>query len=315
MKAYIPVIVGATASGKTDTAVAFAKKTDGEIISADSMQIYTEMAIGTAKPTPSEMKGVVHHLIDCVSPKEAYSVARFQKDAFHAISDILSRKKTPVIAGGTGLYINALTKPWSFSGPEDTTVLRRSLEDDYDKNGAETMWQALHAVDPLTAEKIHPHNKQRLVRALEIYHSTGKPKSFWDEKAANVDMPYHYAIMGLTMPREILYERINRRVDLMIKKGLPEEVKALLDKGYDPELTSLQAIGYKELIPAVKGEIPLSEAVETLKKNTRHFAKRQLTWFRKDHRIVTFDITAYDSPETLAGAMVAHYQKQLDGNK
>ena len=310
MKQSIPVIVGATASGKTDTAVAFAKLVSGEVISADSMQIYREMAIGTAKPTHSEMKGVTHHLIDCISLDEDYSVARFQSDALRTISDILSRGKTPVIAGGTGLYINALTKPWGFSGPEDTSTLRDSLEKEYDAIGAVAMWQALDAVDPLAAEKIHPNNKQRLVRALEIYQSTGKPKSHWDNHAAEIDLPYHYVLMGLTMPREILYDRINRRVDMMMEMGLADEIKTLLDKGYDPGLTSLQAIGYKELIPAVKGEMSFDEAVETLKKNTRHFAKRQLTWFRKDKSIVAFDVTDYDSPESLAKAMFAHYQKE-----
>ena len=315
MKNSIPVIVGATASGKTDAAVAFARYADGEIISADSMQIYREMAIGTAKPTPEEMKGVAHHLIDCVAPDEPYSVARFQEDALDAVSDVLSRGKTPVIAGGTGLYINALTKPWGFSGPEDTVALRASLEKEYDVIGADAMWEALNVIDPLTAEKIHPHNKQRLVRAMEIYQSTGKPKSYWDKQAAEIDLPYHYVVMGLTMPREILYDRINRRVDLMMEKGLADEIKSLLDKGYNPSLTSLQAIGYKELIPAVKGEISMDEAIETLKKNTRHFAKRQLTWFRKDQSIVTFDVTIYDCPESLAEAMFAYYQKARAGQE
>lgn len=302
-KPKIPVLVGATASGKTAAGVMLANLINAEVISADAMQIYRKMAIGTAKPMAEEMAGVPHHLIDCVEPDEAFSVADYQERASKAIKDILSRGKVPLIVGGTGLYINALTMPWHFAGPPSSETNRKAIEKAYDEEGADAVYQKLVAVDPEAAAKIHPNNRKRVVRALEIYESTGKTKTVWEEEARAVPMPYDFVMLGITMDRAVLYNRIDKRVDNMMAAGLLDEVKGLLADGYTPDLLSMQALGYKELIPAVTGETDLAECVRILKRDTRHFAKRQLTWFRRDKRIHWFDTKDYGSTRALAEAM------------
>lgn len=306
-KPKIPVLVGATASGKTAAGVVLAKFIGAEVISADSMQIYKKMAIGTAKPTAEEMAGVPHHLIDCVEPDEAFSVADYQKLAGAAIEDILSRGKVPLIVGGTGLYINALTMPWIFAGPPSDKTNRAALEKAYDEQGAAVLYAKLKSVDPEAAAKIHPNNRKRVVRALEIYESTGKTKSAWERETQAVPLPYDYVLLGLTMPREKLYARIDKRVDQMMAAGLLDEVHRLLDAGYSPELLSMQALGYKELVPVLRDHANLAEQVRILKRDTRHFAKRQLTWFRRDKRIHWFDAQDYSGTRALAEAMAMVY--------
>lgn len=306
-KPKIAVIVGATASGKTGVGITLAGRLNGEIISADSMQIYREMAIGTAKPTPAERAAVPHHLVDFVSPDTAYSVAAFKTDAQTAIEAILSRERVPVVVGGTGLYINALTLPWDFAEPTGDPAVREALEARYDTEGAEALHRELETLDPAAAEKIHPHNKKRIVRALEVYQVTGETKSAWEARARQIELPYDFVMMGIGMSRSELYARIDHRVDRMMAGGLLDEVSALLDAGYGPDLLSMQAIGYKELIPAVRGEQPLTECVRILKRNTRRFAKRQLTWFRRDPRIRWYDPADYASSEAMAAAMQAQY--------
>lgn len=306
-KPKIAVIVGATASGKTSAGIALAGRLNGEIISADSMQIYREMAIGTAKPTPAERAAVPHHLVDFVSPDTAYSVAAFKDDAQAVIKAILSRERVPIVVGGTGLYINALTLPWGFAEPASDPAVREALEARYDTEGAEALYRELETLDPAAAEKIHPHNKKRIVRAMEVYQVTGKTKSAWEARARQIELPYDFVMMGIGMARSELYARIDHRVDQMMAGGLLDEVSALLDAGYGPELLSMQAIGYKELIPAVRGEQPLAECVHILKRDTRHFAKRQLTWFRRDRRIRWYDPADYASSEAMAAAMQAQY--------
>lgn len=306
-KTCIPVIVGATASGKTAVGVEFSKILGGEVISADSMQIYKYMTIGTAKPTPEETDGIPHHLIDCVDPGESYSVARYKEEAYSEIESVLGRGSLPVVVGGTGLYINALTLPWSFNGPSGSTEIRARLEKEYDNLGAQALWNRLDAVDSVSAKKIHPNNKKRIVRALEIYESTGRTKSEWDAEAARVELPYDYVMMGIAMDRALLYSRIERRIDKMIDEGLEEEVASLLERGYDPSLTSMQALGYKEMIPAVEGKRSLEECKAVLKRDTRHFAKRQLTWFRRDQRIKWFMADQNTKAEALARQMADYY--------
>ncbi len=284
-KPKVLVVVGPTASGKTALGVALAKKLDGEIISADSMQIYKYMNIGTAKVTLEEMQGVPHHLVDCVSPDEEFSVAKYKTTALVAIEVILSKGKLPIIIGGTGLYINSLSLPWDFQKKDSDEIIRWRLTAEAEVLGKEALYERLKSVDPVTAEIVHPNNLNRIIRALEIYELTGKPKSYFDEETKKQDVPYEYIILGLDWDRETLYHRINRRVDLMIEEGLVDETKMLIERGYDWNLTALKAIGYKELRPYLEGETSLAEAVTILKRDSRHYAKRQMTWFRKDERI------------------------------
>jgi len=284
-KPKVLVVVGPTASGKTALGVALAKKLDGEIISADSMQIYKYMNIGTAKVTLEEMRGVPHHLVDCVSPDEEFSVAKYKAAALEAIETILSKGKLPIIIGGTGLYINSLSLPWDFQKKDSDEKIRWRLTAEAEVLGKEALYERLKSVDPVTAEIVHPNNLNRIIRALEIYELTGKPKSHFDEETKKQEVPYDYIILGLDWDRKTLYDRINRRVDQMIEEGLIDETKMLVERGYDWNLTALKAIGYKELRPYLEGESSLAEAVAILKRDSRHYAKRQMTWFRKDERI------------------------------
>lgn len=284
-KPKVLVVVGPTASGKTALGVALAKKLDGEIISADSMQIYKYMNIGTAKVTLEEMQGVPHHLVDCVSPDEEFSVAKYKAAALEAIEVILSKGKLPIIIGGTGLYINSLTLPWDFQKKDSDEIIRWRLTAEAEVLGKEALFERLKTIDPATAQIVHPNNLNRIIRALEIYELTGKPKSHFDEETKKQEVPYDYVMLGLDWDRETLYDRINRRVDLMIAEGLIDETKMLVERGYDWNLTALKAIGYKELKPYLEGTSTLAEAVTILKRDSRHYAKRQMTWFRKDDRI------------------------------
>lgn len=284
-KPKVLVVVGPTASGKTALGVALAKKLDGEIISADSMQIYKYMNIGTAKVTLEEMQGIPHYLVDFVSPDEDFSVAKYKATALEAIETILSKGKLPIIIGGTGLYINSLSLPWDFQRKDNDEKIRWRLSAEAEVMGKEALYDRLKLVDPTTAAIVHPNNLNRIIRALEIYELTGKPKSYFDEETKKQEVPYDYVMLGLDWDRETLYSRINRRVDLMIEEGLIDETKMLIERGYDWNLTALKAIGYKELKPYLEGTSSLAEAVTILKRDSRHYAKRQMTWFRKDQRI------------------------------
>jgi len=282
------VIAGPTASGKTDLAIKLAHEINGEIISADSMQIYRGMDIGTAKPTMEERQGIPHYLIDIVDPDEEYSVAHFQRDAKNCIKEILNRGKVPIVAGGTGLYINSLVYNINFSETTADWEYRKQLEEIARDKGPEELHRFLQKVDPVSAEKIHPNNIKRVIRALEVFKTTGKPISQHQLESRTEKPEYEFKIFGLEMDRKILYERINKRVDKMMEMGLYEEVESLLEK-YSPDLVSLQGIGYKEIISAIKGEYSLEEAVEKIKLNTRHLAKRQITWFKKTENLRWID--------------------------
>lgn len=275
------VIAGPTASGKTDLAVDLALMVNGEIISADSMQIYRGMDIGTAKPSMEERQGIEHHMIDIVDPDEEFSVARFKDGAVKCIQDILKRGKVPVVVGGTGLYINSLVYNVTFSETMNDWDYRKYLRDYAQRNGPEALHKLLEKADPVSAAEIHPNNIKRVIRALEVYKTTGKPISQHKLESRLEKPAYDYKIFGLEVERNLLYERIEQRVDKMMELGLYQEVEGLLAHGYSPGLVSLQGIGYKEIILAIQGKCSLSGAVEQIKLGTRHFAKRQMTWFRR----------------------------------
>ncbi len=279
------VIAGPTASGKTDLAIELALRINGEIISADSMQIYREMNIGTAKPTMEERKGIPHHMLDIVDPDEEFSVAQFQQGAKKCIKDILSRGKVPIVAGGTGLYINALVYNITFSETITDWNYRNQLQNIAREQGPEALHALLQEVDPISAENIHPNNVKRVIRALEVYETTGKPISLHQLESRQKKPEYDYKIFGIEVERDVLYRRIESRADKMLEMGLYEEVENILKKGYSPDLVSLQGIGYKEIIMAILGKCTLEEAVDKIKLNTRHLAKRQMTWFRKTENL------------------------------
>ncbi|HEY8500877.1 MAG TPA: tRNA (adenosine(37)-N6)-dimethylallyltransferase MiaA [Clostridia bacterium] len=274
------VIAGPTASGKTAQAVYTAKKLNGEVVSADSMQIYKYMNIGTAKPTENEMDGVRHHMIDVVTPDEPFNVAMYKEMAERCIRDILDRGKLPIVAGGTGLYINSLIYNIRFSETICDESFRSRMRKLADEEGPEALHEMLKKVDPESAERIHFNNVKRVIRALEVYEYTGKPISWHNEQSRSVPPGYRYIVFVLNMDREQLYRRIDERVDKMIEDGLISEVKSLLERGMSPGSIALQGLGYKEIIAYLKNEMTLDEAIHILKRDTRHYAKRQLTWFR-----------------------------------
>ncbi len=284
MKPKVIVICGPTASGKTSLSIELAKKIDGEIISSDSMQIYKDMSIGTAKPTVEEMQGIPHYLLDFVLPSERYSVADFKKEATKKIEDILSRNKTPIIVGGTGLYVDSLTKNISYPEIEIDLKYREELENLIEKNGLESLYRQAVQVDEQAMKNISANDKKRIMRVLEIYHQTGKTKTQLEAESRLIPPPYQYIVFAIDMDREKLYERINKRVDIMIEQGLIEEVQELIEK-YKEFPTAMQGLGYKEVVEYLDGKTTKDEMIEKLKMETRRYAKRQLTWFRKDKEI------------------------------
>lgn len=282
-KPLVVVVVGPTASGKTSLAIELAKIFNGEIISADSMQIYKNMDIATAKPTEEEKEGIPHHLIGIIGADESFSVNEFKSRAVEAIDDILSRKKLPIVAGGTGFYVDTLVNNTEFLDYEKSDI-RDRLEERSDKEGIGALYNELNDIDPETAEKLHSNDAKRIIRALEVYYSTGKTISEQSRMSHLNESPYSFCIIGISaFDRQILYDRINRRVDLMLEMGLLDEAKMFFSSNISN--TAKQAIGYKELKPYFDGLIGLDEAVEKLKMETRRYAKRQLTWFRRRESI------------------------------
>ena len=275
------VITGPTATGKTALSVGLAKELGGEIVSADSIQIYKKLDIGSAKPNDSEKQGVPHYLMDFLEPDGTYSVADYVADAKEKINDILSRGKTPVLVGGTGLYISSLVDNVAFGESDADLGLRARLQEELAQTGPEEMHRRLSQVDPVSASSIHPNNTKRVIRALEIYESTGKTRTEHEKNSKTQKSPYDFCLIALSCERELLYERINRRVDIMVEQGLFKEVKELLLSGVSPKAQSMQGIGYKEAVMAICGEITEEESIELIKKNSRNYAKRQLTWFRR----------------------------------
>ena len=282
----IAVITGPTATGKTRLSVELAREMNGEIVSADSMQIYRGMDIGTAKVTQREMQGVRHHMIDVASPFEPYSVSRYVEQASACIDDILARGKLPIVAGGTNLYIDSLIAGLDFADNEQDNALREALGKEYDTSGGEAMLERLRSFDPERAEKLHPADKRRIVRAIEVYELTGRTITEHDRETKLREKRYDAAKIALCFEdRQELYDRINARVDEMVREGLYDEVKRLLDAGLSPDCTAMQAIGYKEPAAYFAGRMSMDEATELIKLSSRRYAKRQLTWLRRDEDI------------------------------
>ncbi|HHW02759.1 MAG TPA: tRNA (adenosine(37)-N6)-dimethylallyltransferase MiaA [Thermoanaerobacterales bacterium] len=285
------VIVGPTAVGKTEIAIEVARKLNAEIISADSMQIYKYMDIGTAKPSRAEQRGIRHHMIDILNPDQDFSVADFQSMVKQCIEDIVSRHKLPLLSGGTGLYVNAVCYNYTFSEFEKDEALREQLRNQALKYGNEFLYDKLEKLDPDAARKIHPNNLRRIIRALEVCIKTGCTFSSYEEKTKKQKSLYDLFMFGLTRPRDELYRRINERVQQMIKKGLVEEVKRLLDMGYSRDLNAMQGLGYRQIIDYLDGKITLEEAIYLISRDTRRYAKRQYTWFLRDKNIVWMDVS------------------------
>lgn len=285
-KPKVIVICGPTASGKTALSIELAKKIDGEIISCDSMQIYKEMDIGTAKVTKEEAEGIKHYLIDIVSPNERYTVSNFKKDSKNAIKEILNKGKTPIIVGGTGLYVDSLIYEIEYQDMEFDINYRNELMEKAETNeGLKELYEQAKTIDSKAMEKISSNDKKRIIRVLEIYKATGKTKTELEILSRQKEVEYNYKVFVVNMDREKLYNRIDKRVDIMIENGLVEEVEKIYNK-YNEFPTAMQGLGYKEVVEYLQGKINKEEMIEKIKKESRHYAKRQLTWFRKDKNFI-----------------------------
>ena len=287
-KPTVIVICGPTASGKTALSIELAKRINGEIVSADSMQIYKDMDIGSAKVTLDEMQGVKHYLIDCVYPNERYSVANYKQDAKAAIEEIIQKGKIPIVAGGTGLYIDSLIYEIEYKDIKINEEYRKQLEQIKDEEGLEVLYKKALEIDPKAMEKISPNDFKRITRILEIYEATGKTKTEQEAESRLNEIPYDYKVFAIDYDREKLYERINKRVDIMLEKGLIEEVKTLLKK-YSEFPTAMQGLGYKEVKQYFDKELTKEEMIEKIKQESRRYAKRQFTWFRKNKQTIWID--------------------------
>lgn len=304
MKEPLIVLTGPTASGKTALSIELAKAIGGEIISADSMQVYRQMDIGTAKIRPEEMEGIPHYLVDVLEPDDPFNVVVFQQMAKAAMKKIRENGHIPIIVGGTGFYIQAILNDIDFKENEDDGYRSHLEAMAASDGGPERLYEMLKEVDPESAEKIHCHNTKRVIRALEYFHQTGQKISEHNEQESRKESPYNFAYFVLNRPREVLYERIDQRVDQMMEEGLVQEVRKLKDRGYDRSLVSMQGLGYKEILAYFDGELSLEEAVYILKRDTRHFAKRQLTWFKRERDVLWLDQSKYDSRGAILADMI-----------
>lgn len=296
-KKPLVVLTGPTAVGKTKMSIALAKALDGEIISADSMQVYRHMDIGSAKIRPEEMEGVSHHLIDVLEPVEEFHVVKFKEMAVQVLAEVYKRGHIPILVGGTGFYIQALLYDIDFTQGDQDISYRTELEQYAEEYGAAALHDRLKAIDPESAERIHAHNVKRVIRALEFYEQTGTPISKHNETERQKASPYQFAYFVLNDAREQLYARINARVDTMMRDGLVEEVRNLKESGCTRDLVSMQGLGYKEILEYLDGEITLEEAVYKLKRDTRHFAKRQITWFKRERDVIWLNKQDYHYDE------------------
>lgn len=311
------VITGPTSVGKTENSIKIAKALNGEIISADSMQVYRHMDIGTAKITVEEMQGVPHHLIDCLDPQEDFNIFLFKEMAMKAIDDILSRNHFPIIVGGTGFYIQSVLKDVAFSEEESDGGIRAELQMICDEKGPEYLHDMLQAIDPKSAETIHANNVKRVIRAIEYYRQTGQPISAHNEAESQKESPFDYMYFVINNDRDILYDRIEKRIDIMVQDGLIDEVTKLKEMGCHKDMVSMQGLGYKEILEYLDGNCTLEEAIDILKRDTRHFAKRQLTWFRREKDVIWMNYPDYEqSKEKMQAAMLTmigeHYGIKLD---
>ncbi len=287
-KPKVIVICGPTASGKTSLSIELAKKINGEIISSDSMQIYKDMDIGTAKPTKEEMENIKHYLIDFVPPNERYSVASFKQDAENAIEEILTKGKVPIVVGGTGLYVNSLIYGIEFNSIEIDEEYRKELDKRAEKEGLDSLYNEAKKIDPEAIKNISKNDKKRIIRILEIYKQTGKTKTEQEIESRKNGVKYDYKVFAINMDREVLYERINKRVDIMIEQGLIQEVENLVKK-YKEFPTAMQGLGYKEVVQFINGELTKEEMIEKIKQETRRYSKRQITWFKKNKDTIWLD--------------------------
>ena len=295
LKKPVLVLTGPTAVGKTETSLLLAKRCGGEIISADSMQVYRHMDIGTAKLLPGQRRGIPHYMIDEWEPEEEANVFLFQKKVREYMADIHARGKIPILTGGTGFYIQAVLYDIDFSGEEPDASYRRELEELAEKKGVRFLHEKLASIDPSSAAAIHENNVKRVIRALEYYHFTGEKFSVHNARERQRESPYSFRYVVLTMEREKLYKRIDERVDRMMEEGLASEVQQLMDRGCRREFVSMQGLGYKEIAAALDGECTMEQAVYRLKRDTRHFAKRQMTWFRRERDVVMLEKEKYAS--------------------
>lgn len=309
MKNRILILAGPTAVGKTEISVKLAQRINGEIISCDSMQIYKKMDIGSAKVLKEEMNGVRHHLIDIIEPSEPFSVSDFKTRAVEAIDEIISRGKVPIIAGGTGLYINSLIFNYNFGETNKDELYRQSLNELAKERGNEYIHDMLKDIDPISYEKLYPNDLKRVIRALEVYEVSGKTIHECNAEIDIYDIPYDVSYYVLNMDREKLYNRINKRVDIMFNNGLLNEVENLKLLGYNKNMQSMKGIGYKEIIMYLDGEISIDEASYLIKKGSRNYAKRQLTWFRKDKRVKWIDKDEFKNDNDIVDFIFKDYSK------
>lgn len=309
-KIKLVVIAGPTASGKTELGVEIAKAFDGEVVSADSMQIYKGMDIATAKPNAEEMQGIPHHLIDFLERDKSFSVADYVELASEIIRDINQRQKLPIIVGGTGLYISSLIDNIKFPDIKSDPDIRRSLENEMDEKGCELVFEKLKKIDPETASELHPNNRVRVIRAIEVFEITGRKLSEFKAESRLSPSPYDAIILGLNYSdRQILYNKINKRVDIMVDRGLVEEAKKIFVKG--EMRTAANAIGYKELIPYFENRSDLTECIDKIKQETRRYAKRQLTWFRRNAKIQWIMLDEFDNKEKIFDSCKKNIAKQI----
>lgn len=287
-KPKVIVICGPTASGKTALSIELAKKINGEIVSCDSMQIYKDMDIGTAKPTIEEMQGIKHYMLDFVSPDERYSVADYKKQAKQAIREIIEKGKVPIVVGGTGLYVDSLIYEIEYQNIEFDEKYRKQLEERSEKEGLEVLYNEAKKIDPEAIIKISPNDKKRILRILEIYNATGKNKTEQEKESRKNEVEFDYKVYAISWDREKLYDRINQRVDIMIDQGLIEEVQKIYSK-YNKFPTAMQGLGYKEVLEYLEGKCNKQEMIDKIKQETRRYAKRQLTWFRKNKQTIWLD--------------------------
>ena len=305
------ILTGPTAVGKSALSIALAKKINAEIISADSMQVYRHMDIGSAKITPEEMCGIPHYLIDELEPAEEFHVVRFVELAKQHMEAIYAKGKIPLIVGGTGFYIQALLYDIDFTEQECDEAYRSKLECLADEKGVEYLHEILREVDQKSAEAIHANNRKRVIRALEFYHLTGEKISAHNERERAKEAPYNFAYFVLSDDRATLYERIDRRVDAMMEQGLVEEVRRLKEMGCNRDMVSMQGLGYKEILAYLDGDCTLEEAVYIIKRETRHFAKRQLTWFRRERDVIWFDKNTYQhNDDRILADMIKQLQEK-----
>ena len=298
------ILAGPTASGKTSVSIDLAKRLGGEIISADSMQVYKYMDVGTAKISVEEMQGVKHHLIDVLDPKEDFNIVKFQNMVKCSIEEIVKNGHIPILVGGTGFYIQSVIYDIDFNNEDDNSSVRKKLEEEYDAFGADFMHEKLKKIDIVSAQTIHKNNKKRIIRAIEYFLINNEPISSHNEVQREKKSPYDYRFFVLNPPRDILYERINKRVDIMVENGLVDEVKKLREMGLSTANISMQGIGYKEIIEYLDGEVSLETAIENIKQNTRHMAKRQVTWFKREKYVIYVDPFSFESNDKIVDYMI-----------